>query len=156
MDLAALRRREKAENGRHLKSFSTTCPVKFRNLSNRTVTLWYDDGRGGNKQGVLPPGSDSTTNSYPGHKFCFNEVDVSSNGCDSSALGRAQVGPHEYTYVFDDGTASAAHVAAWEAEKAFDVAYLERTGKHWVAYWPKPPPILPMWQAQKVRRLDRC
>lgn len=42
--------------------------------SNRTIALWYDDGNGGQRQGIIPEGSDTSTNSYDGHVFCFAEV----------------------------------------------------------------------------------
>jgi hypothetical protein len=64
---------------------------------------------------VISPGSDSTTNSYPGHVFCFSEQAVLTHGCDAQhSLATVTVGPHNYTYLFDDGTASTAHVEAWE------------------------------------------
>jgi len=67
----------------------------------------YDDGRGGSKSAIIAPGSDSTTNSYPGHVFCFSERDVASGGCDQRhSLATVTVGPHNYTYLFEDGTAS--------------------------------------------------
>ena len=78
----------------------------------------YDDGRGGSKSAIIAPGSDSTTNSYPGHVFCFSERGVSTGGCEPQhSLAKVQVGPHNYTYSFDDGTASAAHVQAWEVSE---------------------------------------
>ena len=121
------------------------------------MSLWYDNGSGGQRQGVLAPGADSTTNSYPGHKFCFADVGLLAGGCEAgAALGRTTVcdgpagAPQEYTYLFEDGTANAAHAAAWAAESSFDEAYLARTGRRWVAYWPKPPPTLPLWEAAAV------
>ena len=47
-------------------------------------------------------------------------------GCDV-ALGTATVDPATYTYLFDDGSASAAEKERWAAEKAFDDAYHART-----------------------------
>ena len=84
------------------------------------VSVRYDDGRGGTKSAVISAGSDSTTNSYPGHVFCFSERSVAVNGCHAEhSLATVTVGPHNYTYLFDDGTASAEHVQAWEVRAAF-------------------------------------
>lgn len=69
-----LKERESKQNHDLIASFSKTVPVKFRNLSNRTIALWYDDGDGGQRQGVIAEGSDTSTNSYDGHTFCFSEV----------------------------------------------------------------------------------
>jgi prolyl 4-hydroxylase len=60
------------------------------------------------------------------------------------------VDPATYTYLFDDGTASAAEKKRWADEKAFDDAYHNRTGRHWVSYYPRPPPALSMWPADFV------
>ena len=38
-ELAVAKRAETVQNDRLLRSFGTTCPVKFRNLSNKTVRL---------------------------------------------------------------------------------------------------------------------
>lgn len=97
--------------------FLTTAPpyTHFTSLRSTTHHCRYDDGRGGSKSAIIAPGSDSTTNSYPGHVFCFSEKGVSTGGCEPQhSLAKVQVGPHNYTYLFDDGTASAAHVQAWE------------------------------------------
>ena len=66
--------REKRQNDGLLRSFGTSVAVKFRNLSGRQVQLWYDDGRSGVRSSVIRPGRDATTNSYPGHVFCFTEM----------------------------------------------------------------------------------
>ena len=47
----------------------------------------------------------------------------------------------------DDGTASKEHKEAWNAELAFSTKYKEETGRHWTAYYPRPPPKLSMWDA---------
>ena len=61
----------KSQNTALLHQFKTSIAVKFRNLSDKVVLLWYDDGASGVNQAKMNPGSDATTNSYPGHKFCF-------------------------------------------------------------------------------------
>lgn len=47
---------------------------------------------------------------------------MQAGGC-SSPLWRATVNSNDYTYVFDDGTASEEHKELWLAEKAFDDQY---------------------------------
>ena len=50
--------------------------VKFRNVSPRTVDVYYDPGGGkpGELQMRLVPGQDTSTNSYRTHKFYFTEM----------------------------------------------------------------------------------
>eukprot|EP00613_Pedinella_sp_CCMP2098_P015363 CAMPEP_0171747796 /NCGR_PEP_ID=MMETSP0991-20121206/39687_1 /TAXON_ID=483369 /ORGANISM="non described non described, Strain CCMP2098" /LENGTH=412 /DNA_ID=CAMNT_0012347963 /DNA_START=304 /DNA_END=1542 /DNA_ORIENTATION=- len=99
----------------------------------------------------MEPGADSTTNSYPGHSFCFTEVSVASKGCTSPALlGRLTVNAQDYTYVFEDGSASEAHKTLWAEEKAFDDDYFAKNGRHWVSFWPRLPPALYMWPAETL------
>lgn len=54
---------------------TTATSIKFRNLSAKTIEIWYDDGTdAGSFQGQLNSGQDSTTNAYEGHVFFFTEM----------------------------------------------------------------------------------
>ena len=39
------------------------------------------------------------------------------------------MGPHNYTYLFEDGTASPEHTRLWAEEKAFAHKYLKENGR---------------------------
>lgn len=80
----------------------------------RCVRVRYDDGKAGVQQGTMAPGADSTTNSYPGHTFCFAELDAA-RGCEE-ALHKVVVNENDYTYLFEDGTANQEHQGLWDAE----------------------------------------
>jgi hypothetical protein len=45
----------------------------YRSLSGRNVELWFNDGRDGILQGHLHQGQETTTCSYPGHRFFITE-----------------------------------------------------------------------------------
>jgi hypothetical protein len=152
--------REKRQNDGLLRSFGTSVAVKFRNLSGRQVQLWYDDGRSGVRSSVIRPGRDATTNSYPGHVFCFTEMWLTelpggggcgiSSGLPDGVLGKATINTDDYTYLFDDGTASDEEKGRWQVELDFDRGYMNRTGRHWVSFYPRDPPKLHMWDADFV------
>jgi hypothetical protein len=53
---------------------TTATSIKFRNLSAKTIEIWYDNSTPeGSFQGELKSGQDSTTNAYEGHIFFFTE-----------------------------------------------------------------------------------
>ena len=106
-DEEQIRRDEEEATVGSVNSFATALPVKFRNLCGRELSLWYDDGSGpGQLQAYIGPnGVDSTTNSYPTHKFCFAEKG-DERGCRASVC-KAQVVHEVYTYICDDGSGSA-------------------------------------------------
>jgi len=45
-----------------------------RSLSSRNLELWFNDGRDGIQQGHLHMGQETTTCSYPGHRFFVTEA----------------------------------------------------------------------------------
>jgi len=144
-------RGEEEETVASVNSFATALPVKFRNICGRELSLWYDDGSGpGQLQAHIGPnGEDSTTNSYPSHKFCFAEKG-DERGCQGSVC-KAQVNHDVYTYVCDDGTGSDAAKEAWRKENAFNDQYrASHGGKHWIARYPNPKPKLHMHEATRV------
>ena len=47
---------------------------QFRSLSSRNLELWFNDGRDGIQQGHLHMGQETTTCSYPGHRFFVTEA----------------------------------------------------------------------------------
>ena len=65
-ELAELRETERAQTEQLVETFAKVVPAKFRNLSGRKIDLWRDSGSTGVKQGVVAPGADLTTSSYPG------------------------------------------------------------------------------------------
>ena len=65
-ELAEMRETESAQTDQLMISLMKVIPAKFRNLSGRKIDLWHDSGSTGVKQGILAPGADLTTNSYPG------------------------------------------------------------------------------------------
>ena len=146
-------KRERTQNTALLHQFKTSIAVKFRNLSNKIVLLWYDDGGNGVNQAKMEPGGDATTNSYPGHKFCFTR-EFAARGC-RDALHSVTMHPDTYTYVFDDGSASAEHKRLWAEEVAFSESYRNSTGRHWTAFYPRPPPKLYMWPADHYGQVHK-
>ena len=156
----SLELQEKQQNDNLLLTFGTSVAVKFRNLSGKRVQLWYDDGSTGVRSSVIKPGGDATTNSYPGHVFCFTEMWLQelpgggdcgiTSGMPPGVLGKATVNENDYTYLFDDGSASNAEKQRWQEELAFDKEYLKQNGRHWVSFYPRPPPVLHMWDADYI------
>jgi len=129
--------------------FRSAFPVKFRNLCGHEVRLWYDPGheQEAQMQDKIAPGGDATTNSYPGHAFCFTLE--SATGCDQ-AICRVKMDPDTYTYTCDDGTGSEAEALRWRNEDAFNLDYRNQTGRHWISFWPRKPPQLYMHEAKSV------
>jgi hypothetical protein len=58
---------------------TTAISAKFLSLSSRPLSMWWDDGGDGVPQGTLPPGQESSTNSYEGHVFYFTEKNNKNN-----------------------------------------------------------------------------
>ena len=147
-DLSRMREKYLRQQKNQMGSFGTAFPVKFRNLAGRTMELFYRRDDVGERQAIVAPGEDSTTNSYPTHVFCWVERGDAA-GC-SNAKGLATMEEDVYTYVFDDGTGSAAHRSSYAAERRFNEEYRNRTGRFWVSFYPREPPALFMWRAERV------
>ena len=135
---------------------STAMSAKFRNLSNRKVDFYYDDGRGGTAQGHLRPGQETTTNTYEGHEFFFTEA-----GRKDKDVARFAMRKDESLYVLHDekNPAPRAVVEMSAREEAFMEEYFRRTGILWRHFFgpdgPRAPPVLHMWPARRVGAVHR-
>jgi hypothetical protein len=79
-------------------SQTTAVFVKFRNLSQRTLAMWYLSFQGELVyQGKIHPGEDSTTNSYEGHTFIFTPPDNQRHVISRHVVSKSQVLPHSST-----------------------------------------------------------
>ena len=158
-ELAELRETERAQTEQLVETFAKVVPAKFRNLSGRKIDLWHDSGSTGVKQGILAPGADLTTNSYPGCGREFSSetraravtrVASSCAGAFSASSRRTileAASGHSrkatmnematYLHVFDDGSGSELEYTRHAEEKTFSEAYRNRTQRHWVAFWPR-------------------
>jgi hypothetical protein len=47
--------------------------AKFRSLSMRNLSMYWDDGKDGIYKGILQPGQTTQSNSYSGHRFFFTD-----------------------------------------------------------------------------------
>ena len=130
--------------------FRRTIAVRFRNLSGRPVGLWWksDQGNCVLHSRSISPGAESATNSYVTHRFVVAESNAP-DGCKAPLLEiTIASGRHMYTY--EDGTGSAALLEQWREEEAFSEEYRERTGRAWLAHYPRTPPVLPMREAREI------
>jgi len=129
-------------------------PVRFRNLCAHDIALWFDDnaGTGGIFNGLIKPGKDMLGNSYPGHSFCFTHPE-SDQGCNGS-LKRVVVSKMLYTHAYDDGSGAGwwphEMQSRWNAEILANEQYHSQTGRHWLTYWPRDPPVLKMLPSGSV------
>jgi hypothetical protein len=128
------------------KARGASMGAKFRNFRRETLDMRWDDG---SKEGVysgdlLGLGRTSTL-SYDGHTFFFM--------LNGEEVARFRMNSDENVYIIeplpDDHEVrnSDQYKAALE-ERAFMKDYAQRTGVPWLAFYPRPKPILNMWPAE--------
>lgn len=120
------------------RTASQAMGVKFRSFLNFDVRIyWLDGSKAGVAQGHLRSNSETTTNSYIGHSFAFRSAG-------GETVATVTVRRDQVLYVIQDESSDAAVVARTEEQVAFMGEYLRKTGRHWVADYPKPPLELPL------------
>ena len=135
---------------------STAMSAKFRNLSNRKVDFYYDDGQGGTEQGHLRPGQETTTNTYETHEFFFTEA-----GRKDREIARFAMRKDRSLYVLHDAKNPVSRdvIDVSAREETFMEDYFRKTGILWRHFFgpngPRAPPVLHMWPAKKVGTVHR-
>jgi hypothetical protein len=131
---------------------TTACAAKFRSLSSRRINMWWEDGKGGQFQGALLPGQESTTNTYEGHVFFFTDMKDKTD-----IIFRVVITPDRSLYPIEDEKfpATQATIDQTRAEVRFNEEYLQNShGVQWRHYYgphgPRPPPMLYMLPAQAI------
>eukprot|EP01038_Epipyxis_sp_PR26KG_P009004 gene9004-12146_t len=130
---------------------SNAMAAKFRSLVPYTIQMWYDNGRGGNEQGHLTLGQETTTNTYDGHVFFFTEF-----GKKDNLIGRYRMHHDQALYIIEDPKRPPPHdlKKRTQEEVEFMDAYFNRTGILWRHFYglngPRPKPTHFMWPANQV------
>jgi prolyl 4-hydroxylase len=140
----------KEPNIEMVKSFGRSTPIRFVNLCNRTMAMWYrpNEGAIGTRTAILEPNGASASNSYPGHVWCITDK-LATDGCKSS-VQLFTVDPEQYSYLIDDGSGRQEDIDAYHAEEAGRAEYRAKTGRHWLSVWGRKPPRLYMHPANRV------
>jgi len=121
--------------------------AKFRNLSPyEDVTLWwFKQGHEDVFFGYMKPQEEVSFQTYQGHQFYWrveSQKDKDSNALDPSHTFRIE--RKEYLYIFKDKHTTWQQLRKLEKERLVMKEYYEQTGRHWVAFWPRPTPHWPI------------
>ena len=130
------------------KASGTSMGAKFRNFHRDTLEMRWDNGTpDGVYSGTIPGLGRTSTNTYDGHSFFFTHP---RSGAEVARF-RMKAGANLYIIPpADDDEAtkrSADYVEALE-EAAFMERYEAENGVPWLAFYPRPKPILNMWPAE--------
>ena len=130
--------------------------AKFRNLSNKKIEFFYDDGRDGVPQGQLKSGHETTTATYVGHQFYFKEV-----GKKSVEIARFVMKADQSLYIIYDpqNPAEQSFLDISNREIDFNDEYYKRNGMMWRHFYgtngPRPPPSLYQKKKKKIGQVHR-
>lgn len=128
----------------------TALPAKLRNKGGQDLQMWYESLAGdvGIQLGVLHSGKTSETTAYPGNVFCLSKID-DPEGC-RNAQFKLTIEAGKFVYDVDDGTGTPEIKSKWDARDAFNEEYNARTGRDWIAFWPRSPVKQYMHPVEKV------
>lgn len=117
--------------------------IKIKNPRNEVIDYywWSPNDRKGIYQGKIMPYSVTATNSYIGHIFYFTK-----NKQDEEFF-RINVVRNENLYLLPPDNPQDPRYLEMLKEMNFMKDYLNRTGKPWLAHYPRDPPKLYMWDA---------
>ena len=128
------------------KARGASMGAKFRNFRRETLDMRWDDGsKEGVYSGDLAGLGRTSTLSYDGHTFFFM--------LHGEEVARFKMNSDENVYIIEplpddqEVLQSDQYKAALE-ERAFMKDYAQRTGVPWLAFYPRPKPILNMWPAE--------
>jgi prolyl 4-hydroxylase len=128
------------------KARGASMGAKFRNFRRETLDMRWDDGsKEGVYSGDLAGLGRTSTLSYDGHTFFFM--------LGTEEVARFRMNSDENVYIIEplpddqEVLQSDQYRAALE-ERAFMKDYAQRTGVPWLAFYPRPKPILNMWPAE--------
>lgn len=128
---------------------------KFRNMSARKVRLYWVSHSGEAKFTCTldAMGGESSFQTYAGHSFFFAEllveppVPIEGKG----ALGaRFIITQDQRIYTFIDDSTPPKLVDELQTELQFMRDYYQANGRHWIAYYPRRPPVFPMWACDAI------
>lgn len=121
---------------------------KFRNLTNRRLKLYWVDFDGKpNLNSVLDGnGGIMSFQTYVGHSFFWGEYHGKPVPLTSKGVSGAEftIAADQLVYIVSDNTANKKVVADAEKEIEFLKDYNNRTGRDWLANYPRKPPVMPM------------
>lgn len=128
------------------KARGASMGAKFRNFRRETLDMRWDDGtKEGTYSGDLRGLGRTSTLSYDGHVFFFM--------LKGEEVARFKMDSDENVYIIDP-LPSDAEVLEGEQyanaleERRFMKDYSKRTGAAWLAFYPRPKPILNLWPAE--------
>ncbi|KAJ8602110.1 hypothetical protein CTAYLR_001601 [Chrysophaeum taylorii] len=139
-----LRHQRPTEQPRKTKGASMG--VKFRNFRREALEMYWDDGTPqGTYSGRVPGLGRTATMTYQSHTFFFKRGDAE--------IARFEMLPAKNFYIIEPDDEEIRRSQEYQdalREKAFMEAYEERTGTPWLSFYPRDPPVLHMWPAEKV------
>jgi len=124
-------------------------PIRFVNLFPFELTIYYDDGSPeGVYNGNVPPGRSESTTSYLGHSFFFTPHGRKGQKVAQVTVGNSAVDGLVFYLEPKDGGNSEMMTPELERERQFSEEYFQKTGRHWLGYYPRPPLKHYMWPAE--------
>lgn len=137
-------------HGQGKRSQGVSMGAKFRNFRRKKLEMRWDDGtEEGTYSGIIGAMGRSSTLTYAGHAFLFVDGDTR----ERVARFVMEAGNNLYVLHPDEGDAETLASASYRdalAEVAFMRTYDDENGTPWLAYYPRPKPILNMWPAEFV------
>lgn len=138
-------------NSRPSRSREVPMGAKFRNLYQVDLDYYYDDGSAeGVYNGVIRAMGRSAINTYTTHSFTFYKKGT------REKVRRVTMKANKNLIILKPPAAQMAAVKKTKfykevvRELRFFKEYQQRTGMPWLAFYPRPRPILHMWPADSV------
>lgn len=133
---------------RRVKMHTMAKAIKIRNLSNKRLDRYWVPGRGNPNvyQGVMEPNTETTSNSYATHTFCFTPI-----GKPNDIVFQFTVVQNIETYAYvEPDTAEPHRLRRHMEEEAFAAKYKETNSRPWLAYYPHTPLKSFLWPADYI------
>lgn len=131
-----------------LFTFTFGLNAKFLNLSPKKIYLFWEPLNGGAPKimGTFKPdGGVTSFQTYVTHKFFWSRTEEN-----PKPVKRFVIKPNQLIYTFATANTKPHLVEALKKERRFLKSYEKRTGRKWLAHYPRPAPIFHIWNATRI------